>query len=190
MQRRGRTRQRHLALLMIVMVGVGAGCQSSDAKPGTVETIPDTTVPSTQQQATTTTVLSDEEAAYNVYRSFLDAAALIGGDLNKRPDDGSLDPYTTPSFRTDIVRNLEALKRNGLTLKGQIVTRPLGGQRTGDTMKLRVCVRDDVDQIDRTGKQLTPPGPGIPQVGEIRLVRQGSSWLLENSKGIADRCDV
>lgn len=177
--------------LGVVLVALG-GCKSSGAGPGSAETIPDTTVtaPPTTQPATTVTTLSEEEVAYNVYRSFLDATLVIGRDLNKRPDDGSLDAYTTPSFRADIIRNLEGLKRNGLTQKGEIITRPLGAQRLGETMNLRLCVRDDVGQFDRTGKALTLPGPGTPQVAEVRLIRQGGTWLLENAKGTAESCDV
>ncbi len=59
-----------------------------------------------------------------------------------------------------------------------------------DQLLLKVCSRDDVDQFDRTGKQLTPVGQGTPQVRNVGLVRQDSTWLVDGSVGTGEPCDV
>ena len=182
----------HLAVLAVIVV-LTAGCQRSDAGTGAPDTIPDTTatVPTTEQQATTTTTLTEEQAAYNVYRTFLDTSLAIGIDFDRSPLDGSLAPYTTPAYRQIIEVNLGGLKAGGVSQKGQLVTRLISSTvPKPDQLLLKVCSRDDVDQFDRTGKQLTPVGQGTPQIRNVGLVRQGSSWLVDGSFGTGDPCDV
>lgn len=177
--------------LMAVALGLLAlaGCRGSNGGGATRSSaIPDT-VPGTAGVTTTTTV-PDQEAAYKVYRAMLDESLKIGADINRRPTDGSLDGLMTPEARSRLVVNLEGLKANGLFQKGQLVTQLLSGEIVAGTANLRVCVRDDVDQFDRTGKQLTPVGPGTPQVQEIRLVRSGASWLVDATKETGLPCDV
>ena len=179
-----------LAVLAVV-VALTAGCQSSDA--GTVPgTIPDTTAtPPTDQQATTTTTLTDEQAAYNVYRTFLDTSLAIGRDFDRSPLDGSLAPYTTPAYRQKIEVNLGGLKANGVYQKGELVTRLLSSTvPKPDQILLKVCNRDDVDQFDRTGKQLTPVGQGTPEIDNVGLVRQGGTWLVDGVGPTGEPCDV
>ena len=179
-----------LAVLAVV-VALSAGCQSSDA--GTVPgTIPNTTeTPPADQQATTTTTLTDEQAAYNVYRKFLDTSLAIGRDFDRSPLDGSLAPYTTPAYRQKIEVNLGGLKANGVSQKGELVTRLMSSTvpKPGQIL-LKVCSRDDVDQFDRTGKQLSPVGQGTPQIRNVGLVKEGSTWLVDGSFGTGDPCDV
>ena len=179
-----------LALLLVVV----AGCRSTDATAGSGGTgsLPDTTalgVPSTQPAPPTTLVAA--EAAYNVYRTFLDTSVAIGSEFDRKPDDGSLDPLTTPEYRMKVIVNLLGLKLNGITQKGQLVTRLLSSSVIdSDKIVLKVCSRDDVDQIDKTGKQLTPPGPGTPQTRTVALIKGGSSWLVDASIGTGEPCDV
>lgn len=181
----------HLAVLAVIMA-LTSGCQGSGA--GTVPgTIPDTTAtpPPPDQQATTTTTLTDEQAAYNVYRTFLDTSLAIGTTFERDPRDGSLAPYTTPTYRQQIVLNLEGLKRNGITQKGQLVTRLMSfSVPKANQLILDVCLRDEVDQFDRTGKQLTEPGIGTPQVEKVGLVKEGSNWLVDASIETEAPCDV
>ncbi len=186
---RGRRLRGHLAVLAVI-VALTAGCRRSDAGTGALDTIPDT-VTTTEQQATTTTTLTDEQAAYNVYRAFLDTAQAIGSDFNRDARDGSLGPYTTPAYREQIEVNLYGLKKNGLFLKGETVTRLISSSIPKENqLLLKVCSRDDVDQVDRTGKQLSEPGIGKPQVQHVGLVRQGSTWLVDGSGPTGEPCDV
>jgi len=130
------------------------------------------------------------EAAYNVYRSMLETSLAIGSDFARQPNDGSLDPLLTATARDRLVVNLTGLKLNGITQKGQFVTRLLSSEEDGTTLKLKVCSRDDVDQFDKTGKQLTPVGPGVPQVVEVRLVQRSSTWAVDTTKELGTPCDV
>ncbi len=177
-----------LAVVAIGLVAL-AGCRSSNGAGATrSSTVPDTAA--NTAGATTTTTVPEQEAAYKVYRAMLDESLAIGADIDRRPSDGSLDGLMTQEARNRLVVNLEGLKANGLFQKGQLVTRLLSGEVNATTANLRVCVRDDVDQFDRTGKQLTPVGPGTPQVQEIRLVRPGPSWLVDSTKETGQPCDV
>jgi len=179
--------------VLAVIVVLTAGCQRSDAGTGAPDTIPDTTaaVPTTERQATTTTTLTEEQAAYNVYRTFLDASLAIGRDVDRSPLDGSLAPYTTPAYRQIIEVNLGGLKAGGVRTSGQIVTRLLSSSvPKPNQLILEVCSRDDVDQFDRTGKQLTQPGTGTPQVRRVGLVKEGSTWLVDASIETGAPCDV
>lgn len=182
-----------LAALAVALL-VASGCRSTNAGAGSdpTPTIPDTVPEATTiPAATTTTVLSDEQAAYNVYRTFLDTSLAIGRDFDRNPLDGSLAPYTTPAYRHKIEVNLYGLKLNGVYQKGELVTRLMSSTvpKPGQLL-LKVCSRDDVDQFDRTGKQLSPVGQGTPQIRNVGLVKEGSTWLVDGSFGTGDPCDV
>ena len=190
--RRAQGLRGRLAVLAVI-VALTAGCKRSDAGSGGIDRIPDTTASTstTEQQATTTTILTDEQAAYNVYRTFLDNSMALGRDLNRDPRDGSLAPYTTPAYRHQIEVNLGGLKAGGVRTSGQIVTRLLSSSvPKPNQLILEVCTRDDVDQFDRTGKQLTPPGIGKPKVEQVGLVKEGSTWLVDASVPTEAPCDV
>ena len=192
-------RRTHIHLLATIAVAllVTAGCRNTnagaggtDAPPSIPDVLPEATT-TTVPAATTTTVATDEQAAYNVYRIFLDASLAIGRDFSRDPADGSLAPYTTPAYRQQIEANLQGLKRNGLRTSGQMVTRLLSSSvPKPNQLILEVCLRDDVDQFDRTGKQLTEPGIGIPQVEKVGLVKEGSIWLVDASIQTEAPCDV
>ncbi len=180
------------AALAVVLV-LAAGCRNSDAT-ATPETLPATTTTAAAEtaptQAMTTTSLPPEQAAYNVYRTFLDTSLAIGIDFNRKPDDGSLDPFTTLAYRRKIILNLQGLKANGITQKGQFVQRLMSSQIEGNKAVLQVCSRDDVDQFDRTGKQLSPPGPGMPELLKVGLLKEGTTWLLDGVVPTGEPCDV
>lgn len=186
------TRYAQLVVLAVGLLIVG-GCRNNggDAGAGTVNTLPDSTTfgPVSSGGATTTSVPVGT-AAYNVYRSMLETSLAIGSDFARQPNDGSLDPLMTATARDRLVVNLTGLKLNGITQKGQFVTRLLSSEEDGATVKLKVCSRDDVDQFDKTGKQLTPVGPGVPQVVEVRLVQQSSTWAVDTTKELGTPCDV
>ncbi len=181
-----------LAVALLVASGcrgtnAGAGSDPSGTVPDTVPEDTATTLPAT----TTTTVLTDEEAAYNVYRAFLDTSLAIGSDFDRNPLDGSLAPYTTPAYRQQIEVNLSGLKLNGVTEKGQLVTRLMSSTvPKPDQLLLKVCSRDDVDQFDRTGKQLSPVGPGKPEIDNVGLVKEGSTWLVDGVGPTGESCDA
>ena len=87
--------------------------------------------------------------------------------------------------------NLSGLKANGVTEKGQFVTRLMSSKvPKPDQLLLKVCSRGDVDQFDRTGKQLTPVGQGIPEVNHVGLVKRGSTWLVDGVAPTGEPCDV
>lgn len=179
-----------LAVLAVTLL-VAVGCQDRSATAGTPKTLPDTTPTTPVSSAgATTTAVPVGTAAYNVYRSMLDTSLAIGSDFARRPNDGSLDPLMTSAARDRLVVNLTGLKLNGITQKGQFVTRLLSSEIDGATIKLKVCNRDDVDQFDKTGKQLTPVGPGMPQIVEVRLVQQASSWVVDTTQELGTPCDV
>ena len=125
-----------------------------------------------------------------VYRRYFDAYLVLGRDPSRSLDDPSLSAVTTAAFRQKVQRNLDGLRRNSIRLQGDVVLSLRSANVTGDRATLLLCIRDDVDQYDATGKQLTPPGPGKPEVLEAGLAGASGVWIVDSSRTTGEPCDV
>lgn len=175
------------ALFLILVLAGACNGGSGQTVPTTVASLPPITIP--VEPATTSTTAAGD-GLLEVYRRYFDAYLVLGRDPSRPLDDPSLSAVTTAAFREKVQRNLDGLRRNSIRLQGDVVLSLRSAKIAGDRATLVLCIRDDVDQYDATGKQLTPPGPGKPEVLEAVLAEASGVWIVDSSRTTGEPCDV
>ncbi len=173
-------------LFLSVLSGACNGASDQTA-PATATSLPPITIP---VEPTTTSTTAVGDGLLEVYRRYFDAYLALGRDPERPLDDPSLSAVTTEAFRQKVQRNLDGLRRNSIRLQGEVLLSLRSANVAGDRATLELCIRDDVDQIDATGKQLTPPGPGKPEVLEAGLTEVTGGWIVDSSRTTGEPCDV
>ncbi len=173
-------------LLLVVLAGACNGGSKTPAPATSTSNLP-ITIP---VDATTTSTTAVGEGLLAAYRRYFDAYLVLGRDPARPLDDPSLAAATTEPFRQKVERNIDGLRRNSIRLQGDVVLRLRSSNVSGSAATLELCIRDDVDQIDATGKQLTPPGPGKPEILAAGLVESTGAWVVDSSRTTGQPCDV
>lgn len=175
------------ALFLILVLAGACNGGSGQTVPTTATGLPTVTIPVEPATTSTTTV---GDGLLEVYRRYFDAYLVLGRDPSRPLDDPSLSAVTTAAFREKVRRNLDGLRRNSIRLQGDVVLSLRSAEIAGDRATLVLCIRDDVDQYDATGMQLTPPGPGKPEVLEAALAVASGAWIVDSSRTTGEPCDV
>jgi hypothetical protein len=146
---------------------------------------PPTSAPATTATtvAPTTTTIDPKQQVIAAYENYWKQYTRVSGDPNGRPDDPILLSTVTPQFAKQMELNLFGLRQLHRYTKGAFLVHAQQVDLQGSTASLVSCNRDDTDQYDQNGKDVSGhPGIGTPMQAKASLVRAtGGEWLVDQN---------
>ena len=160
----------------VVLVGCSKG-KSSATAPTTTAAIATTTV------EPTTTTIDPKQQVIAAYQNYWVQYGRVTSDPNGRPDDPVLLATVAQAFAKQMELNIFGLRSLHRYSKGNVVVRPQQVEIQGSTASLLTCNRDDSDQFDENGKDLSVhQGVGVPKEAKASLVLSLSGgWLVDRN---------
>jgi hypothetical protein len=139
--------------------------------------------PTTSVPAATTTTVDPKQQVIAAYENYVAQYSRVSDDPNGRPDDPLLLATVTPQFAKQMELNLLGLRQLHRYTKGDVLVHPQQVDLQGATATLLSCDRDDSDQFDQNGNDLSAhPGIGTPQQAKAILVLStGQRWLVDQN---------
>jgi hypothetical protein len=169
------------AALAAAVVVAACSHGKSSASPPPPTTAPPTTA--TTVPPTTSTTIDPKQQVIAAYQNYVQQLKRVAQDPNGRPDDPILASTMTPRLGQQIQLNLWGLRHEHRYTKGDEIVQPQTVDILGTTATLLVCLRDDTDQFDQNGNDVSGhKGVGTPK--QVKAVLLGSSdgrWLLDDN---------
>jgi hypothetical protein len=183
--RHGGARGLLVAAVAVALVAAACSRGKSTASP------PPTTAPVTTVPQTTTT-LDPKQQVIAAYENYVKQYSRVSDDPNGRPDDPILMSTMTRRFSAQIQLNLFGLRNLHRYTKGNEFVTPQQVDIQGTTATLLVCLRDDSDQYDQNGRDMSGhPGVGTPeQVKATLLQSPDGRWLLDQNAPTGKGCSL
>ena len=114
-----------------------------------------------------------EQAWVDFYAAYADAAALSDPELKDWRD------RMTPAGYQKLRGNIDILKKDGQRQVGPVQMNPVVVLVQGRQAALSDCLDGSRTKIEDRGGKLVQKGPQKPVPFQVRLVRQGSAWLVD-----------
>jgi hypothetical protein len=167
---------RWTAAVVVAAVAVGACSRSRTniAAPATTTTRP---------APTTSTTVDPKQQVIAAYENYWKQYGRVTSDPSGRPDDPVLLGTVTAEFAKQMKLNIFGLRQLHRYTKGEVVVHPQQVDIQGSTASLLTCNRDDSDQYDQNGNDLSAhPGIGKPMQAKAALVISVSGrWLVNQN---------
>jgi hypothetical protein len=162
---------------VLVAALVPAACSRSRANIAA----PATTT--TRDAPTTSTTVDPKQEVIAAYENYWKQYGRVASDPGGRPDDPVLVGTVTAEFAKQMKLNILGLRLLHRYTKGEVVVHPQSVDIQGSTASLLTCNRDDSDQYDQNGNDLSAhPGTGKPMQAKAALVLSVSGrWLVDQN---------
>jgi hypothetical protein len=170
----------------VVVAACSRGKTTASPTPPTVPATTATTVPQT------TTTLDPKQQVIAAYQDSLNQYRRVAGDPNGSPDDPILRGTLTTKMAQQIAVNIFGLRSLHRYTKGNVLLHPQQIDIQGSSATVIACLRDDSDQYDQSGRDVSPhPGMGTPmQVKAVLLQSADGRWLVDQNSPTGKPCTI
>jgi hypothetical protein len=176
-----------VAVAALAVAVVAGACTSGRS---TATTPPATTTPAPVRETTTTT--DPKQQVIAAYENYVQQFSRVSGDPNGRPDDPLLRMTMSTTLAKQVEVNIFGLRNLHRYTVGQIVVHPKAVDIEGASAVLLTCNRDDSDQYDQKGNDLSAqPGIGTPeQLRVVLLKASNGQWLVDQNAATGKGCTL
>jgi hypothetical protein len=149
------------------------------------------TTTTTHVAPTTSTTVDPKQQVIAAYENYVQQYSRVSDDPQGRPDDQALKSTMTPKMAQQVALNIFGLRSLHRYTRGPIIVHPQQVDIQGSSASLLTCNRDDSDQYDQNGQDLSPhPGIGTPDQVRAILVSSGGLWLVDQNSSTGQPCTI